>query len=823
MLRARHTLQINFKFTGGYNSGATTGDNYIIGGYYIPPLTDAQRQQLLSLGSTTLSRADIKRDYTAAQLAVVPADGQLLDGLQLLRVGGYLALTDELCQQEAVENVPAFADSACYESLVPGGTRIAGRSPRAQATSTPFVQEYAPNNAPLDKQTAFDDVQTAPLMRADFNADSVAIGALEFLYDQVKKICPPKPGAAAGSDVDEDCFMMKAKTWIATDGKPGVATQKALQAQPHRHRMIRHNAGDLHLEKQMWKSIHRLSRKVCLSEILKGHRDTAGKLDWFFLDSEDSARAKGGGDHRQVSEEKAQIVLAFWYTLRQSMALDPSLKGKAFTSAQVIARAQERAAHSPLYYMILLDMRLTEMVYSIREATKNGGDHDMHLAMVRTSSLVLTITGAHLYIKLSECERLLWLTESTFVKATYTALLWLRKTATGDTEAADLWVEKMVGLIRFRHGKKSLRNMDEMLFQFMLRLKDAVAMRGSCKNAAKPRDPATVKVGTVKVGRVLGCAIKNFTELGIHGIGNTVDGGFRVRGPGNTLVAVACGSLACLNGDAMDAEVCECMVTASQRLEAMYEQNVFGTGGIGGDNMADGWNKRLPTSVGSLANVVHDQAWRDTCTSPNTMGTRVTKCKAVPKEPLFNKALLSKYLRHIRDAGAHSMAHSDDVPVPQNAQTAALMGKTPPTAGSEPFAMSAPDQGQLLADLRRQSGMEEVAAQKKKRRKVTDCVYPTGAPSAAALAHHVFKNALATALAVTPDALLNSTFQECADGRPQQKFQAAGGAVAAAAEKACTRAELVDAEASMGKFFGARTQARTSLSVFFTKGAFSFF
>jgi hypothetical protein len=402
---------------------------------------------------------------------------------------------------------------------------------------------------------------------------------------------------------------------------------------------------------------------------------------------------------------------------------------------------------------------LTELVYSLRESSKNGGNHDLYLAMVRMSSLVMVITGAHLYIELAAYERLLWLVESEFVREVYTTLMWLRKTATGETEFADLWVEKMVGHIRFRFGKKSRRDMDNSLLQFMLRLNDAVKMRGSGKNTSAAADASAVRVGTVKVGRVLGTSWKNFEKHCVHGAGHKIDGCFKVD---KGLVDMPAGAYGCLNGDGMDQGLTECLLTADKRLELFYTIKVY-DGGAKPSN----WNQMVPTSTGSLAQAAHDQQWRDTCISSNTMGSRTTKCTASANEALFGKQLLTEYLRHVRDHHSHRMAVGNNVPVPDSETLKTLVEKIPHTKSAEPFSMPASELADLLARIRVESKICEVPAPKRRKKESTDVShYAAGAPSEEALGHYVFENKLATQLATTPDATHN--------GHPQQKFKAAG-------------------------------------------------
>ena len=136
------------------------------------------------------------------------------------------------------------------------------------------------------------DMQTAPLIKDDFNSDACVVGTIEFLRKQVMKICRvggDDDDDDDDADVDEGCFVVRAKVWLETDGKPAFAVQKALAAHPKRCKFIRSNAGGMHFEKQDWKSVHRIPRKVCLETMLEGHRDSTGKLDWLFLDSDDDS------------------------------------------------------------------------------------------------------------------------------------------------------------------------------------------------------------------------------------------------------------------------------------------------------------------------------------------------------------------------------------------------------------------------------------------------------------------------------------------------------------------------------------------------------
>lgn len=110
----------------------------------------------------------------------------------------------------------------------------------------------------------------------------------------------------------------------------------------------------------------------------------------------------------------------------------------------VIERAELRATHCPVACFAMLDVRLSEVLLALYESSKNGGNFEMFKSMQRLLLHVLAATNATTYIKLGAYDGLLWLTESEFTEIAYKVLYWLRRTKTGQTVFADLWVELQV-------------------------------------------------------------------------------------------------------------------------------------------------------------------------------------------------------------------------------------------------------------------------------------------------------------------------------------------------------------------------------------------
>jgi len=108
-------------------------------------------------------------------------------------------------------------------------------------------------------------------------------------------------------------------------------------------------------------------------------------------------------------------MAAFWISLSEEFGKDPDWVGKEFTAADVIARAHTRAAICPMYYMIVLEMRIVELICAMSEASKNGGNHEVYCSMQRLAMYVLVVTNAKQYTELGAYDRLLWIMESKFM------------------------------------------------------------------------------------------------------------------------------------------------------------------------------------------------------------------------------------------------------------------------------------------------------------------------------------------------------------------------------------------------------------------------
>ena len=481
-----------------------------------------------------------------------------------------------------------------------------------------------------------------------------------------------------------------------------------------------------------------------------------------------------------LRREKTEIASAWWLHVVDSLCADPAWAGKTFSTADVIQRSHERAQHCNVAYMIHLDMRLTEAIYAIGESAKNGGNHDLFLTAQRVGMFALVIANAHTYIKLGAYDRLLWLMESAFVREVYTTLAWLRKTTSGQTMHADYWVEWQVCLVRLHFGKKASRGLSEGLLEFVHRISEAATMRGSAKNNTAPADPGAVHLGVAVTTRLHQQAYDNFAKHQVMGPPGVITGPYLVKvvgKPSADLVEVPCDAGACLSGEILHPDATECLLAASDRLDALYSHQVHG-----GKKPGTGWCATVPTTSGSVPPCEYAQTVRDTSNDGTYMSSKSLKCPATGK-PMFDKARLTAYLLHIRETGKHKMMGEPGPAVPLNSKTAGLLARIPKSDGSKPFALSLGDLAGLLADLRTAS---DISCRLKGPPKASGSVaeYHTQRPSAEALGHYVFKNARAAALAADPT--------EHHDGKPQQRWPAAPLGTAQAAVAVAAAAEADD-------------------------------
>ena len=753
---------INFKnLIHGLNHGTATGRHivYMAWSTRTPEQAAQHRTSLVGVSDepTTMDAllASHGSNENAAAFLVggTNEDTLYIDQRSMERAAAIIYL---LCNPNDKDNV-GLDEQKEYKvnEVIPGRSSLTPKVIREPGFAMEVKEDHRDAGPAATASTTVTDVPRS----GDLNKATMVRSILDFSNKIFRKMC--ERGAGSG-EIDEECFLWRMGFWLACDGHPGGQLVDMINAKPEKYKNLFVNTGAFHWNKAAWNLRSKLFRPTVGEELIRPHRGSPKKQDWYFSPS----------DPRQVIREEGEKAAAFWIDQHRAMLSDPEYAGKR-TICDLLQRAYKRAAVCPLAYVALADNRLVETLLAMEDSTRNGGNLSMYCAMERIVHIMGTVTNAKIYAKLGVYDRETLLTISEQCYKTFEAFVWLQVTESGETCASDMWVELQVNKYRFTFGNKWSRGMVQRLLAFSATMDAARELKGTDSNKTtidadgEQRRSAGVLV-TTAVLRLTGEQYRRFNTAGYGGIHTDV----HVVNPQkkNALLTFKCDTLVTLSGQPMMPHAFEWMATGRQRLAAIYMSKH-----LDGPAVQPHHIKTLVVSaVGSAKHAFFLQLRLLSTRDTELIGTnKESTCECGCGEKTFNKKGLTAALIEIREYGGVTAGRRGDLKLAGEggggaAHTAlnarqhvtrghqadveadvmleitdqsllASIPTTNPASGS--FTGSNSDLAALLGQLRLKAGLDKYRPTRPT--KADAVTYARGTPSTAAMKDPIFHNALA--------------------------------------------------------------------------------
>jgi hypothetical protein len=252
------------------------------------------------------------------------------------------------------------------------------------------------------------------------------------------------------------------------DGSPSYSLIKQRDANPAGFKHFHNESGPFHAFMKAINCRGLLLGEPLVADLLGRYRKSERSVDYVLFPSDPS----------QFEPEHIEAILVIQLQCARRAA---SMKANhAVSSVDAVDVTIARSQEEPLFFLVLIDLRLADILWLIRDTERTGEDGcdpELYRMGAKYTVVLYAATGAYKYVRIFAEFFKDRLCESELDKAIYDAFVFAQDTVNGKKIWTDESVEWMMKDVRSWMGKHYLKNHEALLNRVALTLVDMKGAR----------------------------------------------------------------------------------------------------------------------------------------------------------------------------------------------------------------------------------------------------------------------------------------------------------------------------------------------------------